>query len=76
MITQLSNSVRRWLGTESKKADAPATPAPALAVLSAPPLVRPNLSQLAQLDAQALPLYIRESAVAMEYIALLGGLDW
>ena len=76
MITQLRKSVRRWLSPESKKAVAAEAVAPALAVLSGPPLVRPNLSQLARLDVQALPLYIRESAVAMEYIALLGGLDW
>ena len=76
MITQLRESVRRWLSTESKKAVAAVAVAPVLPVLSVPPLVRPNLSQLARLDVQALPLYIRESAAAMEYIALLGGLDW
>ncbi len=76
MITQLCQSVRRWLSTESKKAVAAVAVAPVLPVLSGPPLVRPNLSQLARLDVQALPLYIRESAAAMEYIALLGGLDW
>jgi hypothetical protein len=39
-------------------------------------LVRPSLTQLAQLAEAALPRLIRESAAALKYIRLLGGLDW
>jgi hypothetical protein len=40
------------------------------------PLVRPPLTQLAQWDAAALPLFVRESPAALKYLRLLGDLDW
>jgi hypothetical protein len=40
------------------------------------PLVRPSLSQLAQLEEAALPHQVREAAAALKYIRLLGALDW
>lgn len=39
------------------------------------PEQRPNLHQLAQ-NQQLLPSFVRESAVAMRYLRLLGPLDW
>lgn len=42
---------------------------------SSVPLVRPNLAQLAQPDAQ-LPPFVVDSALAQRYLALLGSLDW
>lgn len=40
------------------------------------PLQRPGLSELAQLPETDLPLLVREDAVAMKYLRLLGTLDW
>jgi hypothetical protein len=40
------------------------------------PAQRPNLSALAQLDEHRLPHFVRESAVALKYLRLLGPLDW
>ena len=42
---------------------------------SAIPLIRPNLAQLAQPDAQ-LPAFVADSSLAQRYLALLGPLDW
>ena len=40
------------------------------------PLNRPNLAQLAAMDEEALPLFVRQSPTAMRYLGLLGDLDW
>jgi hypothetical protein len=40
------------------------------------PPQRPNLSALAELDERRLPRFVRESAVALKYLRLLGPLDW
>lgn len=40
------------------------------------PLRQPCLSELAKLPAVRLPLFVRESEVAMKYVRLLGALDW
>jgi hypothetical protein len=40
------------------------------------PLCRPNLSALASQDPARLPPLVRESAVAIKYLRLLGPLDW
>jgi hypothetical protein len=40
------------------------------------PLRRPCLSELAQMPESRLPLFVRESKVAMKYLRLLGPLDW
>ena len=40
------------------------------------PLCRPNLSVLAGQDHARFPRFVRESAVAMKYLHLLGPLDW
>jgi hypothetical protein len=37
---------------------------------------RPPLSELVQQDAARLPFFVRESAVAIKYLQLLGPLDW
>jgi hypothetical protein len=44
-------------------------------VLSAPPLQRPNLAQLAR-QPERLPGFVAECAVARKYLELLGPLDW
>jgi hypothetical protein len=40
------------------------------------PLRQPCLSELAKLPVARLPLFVRESEVAMKYLRLLGALDW
>ena len=40
------------------------------------PVQRPSLSALGQLDENRLPRFVRESAVALKYLRLLGPLDW
>lgn len=40
------------------------------------PTVRPDLGVLAQMDPACLPQFVRESALAMKYLHLLGMLDW
>jgi hypothetical protein len=40
------------------------------------PVQRPRLSALAQLDESRLPRFVRETAVALKYLRLLGPLDW
>lgn len=45
-------------------------------VLWRPPLVRPALNQLAQLPRHELPTFVQESAAALKYLELLGGLAW
>jgi hypothetical protein len=40
------------------------------------PWHRPSLASLAQQDEDTLPLWVRESSVAMKYLRLLGPLDW
>lgn len=37
---------------------------------------RPSLSAPGQLDEKRLPRFVRESAVALKYLRLLGPLDW
>jgi hypothetical protein len=69
MITQLA-TIRKWLPRPSRWQADPSPPAP-----PAIPLERPNLSRLAQPDAE-LPLFVRESRPAMKALALLGPLDW
>lgn len=81
MIAQLTDSVRRWLQpartVAPNSAASSSAPTPLLPPAgSALPLVRPSLSQLAQMAESAWPLLIRESAAARKYIELLGGLDW
>lgn len=44
--------------------------------LARSPTTRPNLTALAQLDQTCLPPFVRQSAVALKYIRLLGMLDW
>lgn len=41
-----------------------------------PPLARCPLSELARQDEAQLPAFVRESAVALKYLRLLGPLDW
>lgn len=72
MIPQLVSSVRRWFRTEQKESARVVTPVLPLGL----PLVRPSLSELAQLGESVWPLLVRESAAARKYIELLGGLDW
>lgn len=40
------------------------------------PAQRPSLAGLAQLEESRLPQFVRESAVALKYLRLLGPLDW
>jgi len=47
-------------------------PVPAVGV----PLLRPNLTELAQWNASDLPSFVRESPAALKYLRLLGELDW
>lgn len=76
MITQLRQAVRTWLRPASPIPAVPAPLALAPAVPPALPMRRPSLTQLAQVDQSEWPLFVRESAAATTYIALLGGLDW
>lgn len=79
MIAQLVTSVRRWVHPErtSFPTETLSSPAPAsLLPVPARPLVRPSLTQLAQMEESAWPLLIRESVAARKYIELLGSLDW
>ena len=72
MIPQLVGSVRRWFRAEQKESVRVVTPVAPRAL----PLVRPSLSELAQMEEKTWPLLARESAAARKYIELLGGLDW
>lgn len=69
------NWLRQAVGAARQVAAPPQPPAVALPPVSAIPLVRPNLSQLAQARAD-LPRFVTECAVACKYLELLGPLDW
>ena len=74
MIAQLVKVVRSLFRTELEISPLEAQAAEIIA--GKPWLVRPSLSQLAQMEKQAFPLLIRESAAAQKYLDLLGPLDW
>lgn len=65
MLSQLPNCLRRW--REYFVVKPPTLPLGKQ---------RPTVSQLARLPLEELPKLVRESAAAMKYLELLGGLDW
>jgi hypothetical protein len=67
MIAQLTRSVRMWWRREYQSSPGREEP---------PGRLRPSLAQLAQMAEALWPDFVRESAAARKYIALLGGLDW
>ena len=71
ILPHLTHILRSWLPPTPIT-----TPSIPTALVFPATLVRPSLSQLAQMDQQALPQLIQESAAAIKYIELLGVLDW
>jgi hypothetical protein len=63
-----------WPTTLRRWRSALTTPQPV--ATPAVPLVRPNLSHLAQMDPSQLPSWVQDCAVAIQYLHLLGELDW